>query len=211
MLLERSEDAIAHVGRVIVRDERLPRTFRERHALRCREVVRRMDEHHEIVLAERDRIEARFRRLEREDAEVEAALRNLRADLPGRDAAHVNVYQRVPFAEVRDERQDHVDGRFVHADEDAPAAQIAQILHGRLGFLRQAQEPFRVVSQEATGIGQAGVLGRTVEEPFPDALLEAAHGLTDGRLGPMQLHGRAGEAPLGRYGHEDPKFVEFHG
>ncbi len=83
-------------------------------------------------------------------------------------------------------------------DQDAAATQVAQVLDRALGFLGQPQQPLGVVAKEPAGFGQGGVLGGAVEQPLPDAFLEPADRLADGRLGPVQLHGRPGEAPFGR-------------
>ena len=45
-----------------------------------------------------------------------------------------------------DERQQRVHGRLVGADEHAPAPQIAQLAHRRLGFLGQPDQPLGVVA-----------------------------------------------------------------
>ena len=123
---------------------------------------------------------------------------DLGADLTGRNAAHVHVDERVSLAESRDERQHGVHRRLVGPDEDAAATQVAQVLDGALGLLGQSQQALGVVPEEASGFGQRGVLGGAVEQPLPDAVLEPADRLADGRLSPVQLHGRPGEAPFGR-------------
>ena len=135
--------------------------------------------------------------LEREDAEVEAALRHLGADLAGRNAAHVHVHQRVRLSEARDERQHGVHRRFVGADQHPAAPQVAQVLDRAFGFLGQAEQALGVVAQQAAGVGEGGVLGGAVEQPLADALLEPADRLADGRLRPVQLHGGPGEAAFG--------------
>ncbi len=123
---------------------------------------------------------------------------DLGADLTGRDAAHVHVDERMRLAESRDERQHGMHRGLVGPDEDPPAPQVAQVLHRALGLFGQAEQALGVVAEQAPGFGQGGVLGGAVEQPLPDAFLEAADRLADGRLGPVQLHGRPGEAPFGR-------------
>ena len=171
--------------------------------------MRRVHEHHQLVLAEHDRAQPRLGRLERQHAEVEAALRDLGADLARRDAAHVDVDQRVRLAEARDQRQHGVHRRLVGADQHAAAAQVAQVLDRGLGLLRQPEQALGVVAQQPAGVGQGGVLGGAVEQALADALLEPADRLADGRLGAVQLHGRPGEAPLGG-NLQKPKFAQFH-
>ena len=162
------------------------------------ERMRRVDQHHELVLSEDDRAEASFGRLKRQHSEIEAALRDLGADLTGGDAPHVHVDQGMSLAESRDERQHGMNRGFVGPDEDSPATQVAQVLHRALGLLGQAEQALGVVPEEASGFGQGGVLGGAVEQPLPDAFLEAADRLADCRLSPVKLHGRPGEAPFGR-------------
>ena len=81
--------------------------------------------------------------------------------------------------------------------EHAPAAQVAQVADRAFGFLGQAQQTLGVVTQQAAGLGEGGVLGRAVEQPLADTLLETADGLADSRLRPVQLHGCPGEAAFG--------------
>ncbi len=172
--------------------------------------MRRVDQHHELVLAEHDRAELRLGGLERQHAEVEAALRHLGADLARRDAADVHVHQRVGVAEPRDERQHGVDRGFVRADEHAAAAQVPQVLHRGFGFLREPQQAVGVVAEEPPRVGQGGVLGGAVEQALAHAVLETADRLADRRLRPVQLHGGPGEAPFRRNLQENPQFGQFH-
>ena len=95
MLLEQAQHAVAHVRRIVVRDHRLARALRQRHFAARGQRMRRVHEHHELVLAEHHRAEPRLGRLERQHAEVERALRDLGADLPRRHAPDVHVHQRV--------------------------------------------------------------------------------------------------------------------
>ena len=166
-------------------------------SLLCGQRMRRVHEHHQLVLSEHDRAEPRLGGLERQHAEVEAALRDLGADLPRRNAAHVDVHQRVRLPEPLDERQHGVHRRLVGADQHAAAAQVAQVLDGAFGLLGQAQQALGVVAQQPAGVGQRGVLGGPVEQPLADALLEPADRLADRRLGPVQLHGGPREAAFG--------------
>ena len=57
-----------------------------------------MREHHELVAAERDRLQAAIGGLERQDAEVEAALEHLGGDLARRHAPDVDERLRVRAA-----------------------------------------------------------------------------------------------------------------
>ena len=71
MLLEQPQHAIADVRRIVVRDDGLARALRQRHLLAVRQRVRRVDEHHQLVLAEHHRAEPRLGGLKRQHAEVE--------------------------------------------------------------------------------------------------------------------------------------------
>ena len=103
-----------------------------------------------------------------------------------------------PCPEPLDERQHGVNRRLVAADQDAAAAQVAQVLDRGLGFLREPQQPVGVVPEQPASFGQRGVLGGAVEQALPDAVLQPPDRLADGGLGPVQLHGGLGEAALGR-------------
>ena len=95
MLLEQPQHAIADVRGIVVRDDRLARALGQRDLAALRQRVRRVDEHHQLVVAEHHRAEPRFGRLKRQHAEIEPALRDFRAELPRRDATHVDVHQRM--------------------------------------------------------------------------------------------------------------------
>ena len=102
-------------------------------------------------------------------------------------------------------------GRLVGADEHAPAPQVAQLAHGRLGLLREAHQPLRR-SRSSTRPASVSVpsLADAVEEPLAELVLEAPDGLADGRLGAVELGGGPREAALGGDGQEDLEFGEFH-
>ena len=134
--------------------------------------------------------QTRFCRLKGQHAEIEAALRNLGADLSCRNSTNVHVHERVSITETLNKRQDDVDGRFVDPDEDASATQVAELLHGGLRLFRQPEQPVGVIAEEASGVGQGGIFGGAVEQPLADTLLQPPHGLADRRLGPVELHGR---------------------
>ena len=57
--------------------------------------MRRVHQHDQLVVPEHDRAEPRLGRLERQHAEVEAALGHLGANLARRDAPHVDVHERM--------------------------------------------------------------------------------------------------------------------
>ena len=149
--------------------------------------------------------EPRLGGLERQHAEVEAALRDLGAHLAGRDAAHIDVHERVaPGGSVSMSGSTAWTEASLAPDQDAAAAQVPEVLDGRLGFLRQPEQPLGIVAQEPARLGERGVLGGAVEQPFADALLQPPDRLADGRLRPVQLHRGPGEAALGGDASERP-------
>ena len=118
-------------------------------------------------------------------------MRDLHADLPRRHAAHVHEDSRVLLAEALDERQEHVHASFVRSDEHAPALQVSQLANRELRLLGEALEPFGIAAQHAPRLCEGAVFRRSIEQPLPDFVLEAADGLADRRLGPMELDGGA--------------------
>ncbi len=111
--------------------------------------MRRRHQQHELVGAHRHLEQSLFGRPERQRAEVEAPLLDLDRDLPGRHAANVDGDVGIALTKPHDQRQQGVHGRFVRADQHAAAAQVAQVAHRRLGFLRQPDQPLPVVLQHA--------------------------------------------------------------
>ena len=138
-------------------------------------------------------------------------MRDLGADLPGRNAPHVHVHERVRLAVPLNERQDGMDRGFVGADEHAAPPQVPQVLDRGFGFFGEPQQALGVVAQEPAGVGQRGVLGGPVEQPLADAFLETPHRLADRRLGAVKLHGGPRKAPFGGHLEEDPQFGQLHG
>ena len=190
VLLEQPQHTIAYVRWVVVSDDSVSTAFSERHFLRLCERVRRVNEHDELVVAQHYGAQARFCRLKGQHAEIEAALRDLGADLPCRNPTNVHVHERVGITEALSKRQNDVDGRFVDPDEDASATQVAELLYGRLRFFGEPEQPVSVIAEEASRDGQRGVFGGAVEQPLADTLLQPPYGLADRRLGPVELHGR---------------------
>ena len=103
----------------------------------------------------------------------------------------------MPRAEPRDERQQRVHGRLVGADQHAPPPQVPQLAHRLLGLLRQPHQPLRILAEHAARLGQRALLGRAVEQPLAQLVLEAPDGLADRRLGAVQLGRGSREASLG--------------
>ena len=126
-------------------------------------------------------------RLEREDAEVEAAIEHLGADLPRRArGARPRVTCGCVDAKSLDERQQRVDGGLVGADEHAPAPDL-QLAHRRFRLRRQPQQPLGVVQQQAPGLGQRAVFDDRSKSRSPELVLEPPDRLADRRLRPVQL------------------------
>ena len=162
--------------------------------------VLRRRQQHDVVAAERQRLDAAIGRLERQHAEVEAAIEDRVGDLPRRHAAHVDDDVGMVERELLDVRQQAVDGGLVGADDDAAAADLLQLAHRRLRLVGQPEQPLRVVLEQPSGLGQRAVARRAVEEPLPQLVLDAADRLADGRLGPVQAPRRGGKTAVRRHG-----------
>ena len=180
-------------------DHGLARALGQRHLAAARELMGGIDQHDEIVVPQHDGRQPGLGRLKGEHAEVEAAVCHFGADLPRRHPPYVHVYQRVGLAEPVDERQHHVHRGLVGPEQHAAAPQVAQVTHRRFGFFRQPQQPLGVVAEQPARLGERRILGGAVEQTLADALFEPFHRLAHGRLGTVELSGRAREAPLGGY------------
>ncbi len=156
--------------------------------------MRRIDQQHQLVRAQRHGQQPLVAGIERDDAEVEAALRHFDADLARRHAAHVDENARMLLAELFDQRQQHVDAALVRSDQHAAALQVAQLADRQLRLFRKPLQPLGVVAQHAPGLGQRAVLRRAIEQPLPHFVFETADGLADGGLGAVQLRGGARKA-----------------
>ena len=170
-----------------------------------------VDQHHQLVLAERERLQAPFARREGQHAEVEGAAEHLGGHLPGGHAAHLDLRVGVVRAEPFDDRQQDVHGPFVGADQHAPAPQVLQLADRARGLRAQCREALRVVQQELARLGQPAALRGAVEQAFVQLVLEPPDGLADGRLRAVQPLRRAREAALGGNGEEDLQLGEIHG
>ncbi len=89
--LERAEDALAGRRRIVVRDHRLAAELGQRHLFPPRQRMLRVDQHDQIVVAQRERHQSAFGRQERDHAEIQTALRHLDANLARGDPAHVDL------------------------------------------------------------------------------------------------------------------------
>ena len=83
------------------------------------------------------------------------------------------------LAELVDERQQDVHGRFVRPDQNPPPLQIAQVADRRFRFLGQPHQALRVVEQHPARLGEFAVFRRTIEQAFAKVFLEPANGLAD--------------------------------
>src|SRR3954467_1864963 len=110
--------------------------------------------------------------MKRQRAEIEAALLNLDGDLASWHTAHVDRDVGITLAEADDERQQRVNGRFVRADQDTPAPQIAQLADRGFGFFGEADEALPVVLQHPPGFGERSVLRRAIEQLLPELELQ---------------------------------------
>ena len=173
--------------------------------------MRRRNEQHELVAADRHLEQPLFRGVKCEGAEVETALLDLNGNLAGRHAAHVGRDVGVALAEPGDERQQRVDRRLVRADEHPAAAQVAQVAHGRFGFFSQAHEPMAVVLEHLARFGERAGLRRPIEQLLAELGFEPPDGLAHRGLRPMHLGGRAREASLLGHGQEDLQGIQVHG
>ena len=181
--------------------------MRERAARGCLGI----DQHHELVLAERKRLQAPFARGKGKHAEVERAAEDFAGHLPGRDAAHLDVRVGMVRAEAFDHRQQDVYGAFVGADQHAAAPQVLQLANRALGLCAQCREALRVVEEKLARLGQPASLRGTIEQAFVQLVLEPPDGLADCRLGAVQPLRGAREAALGGDGEEDLQLGEIHG
>ena len=109
VLLEQSQHAIADMRWIVVRNHGVPSAFGQRHLFVARERVRRIDQHHQLVVPEDDGAELWLRGLESEDAEVECPLGDLRPDLARRDSPDIDMNEWVRVPEPGDERQHDVN------------------------------------------------------------------------------------------------------
>ena len=92
---------------------------------------------------------------------------------------------------------------FVRADEHAAASQVPQLADRLLRFVRETHQALRIVAQHTAGLGQRPLLGRSIEQPLTELVLETPDRLADRRLGTMQLCRGARKAALCRDGQKD--------
>ena len=109
-----------------------------------------------------------------------------------------------------DQRQQRVHRALVGANQHPATAQVAQLANSRLRLFTEAHQPLRIIAQDATGLRERALLGRAVEQPLAEFVLEPPDGLTDRRLRPVQLGRRAREAPLRGDGQKHLQFGQIH-
>jgi hypothetical protein len=205
-----AQHAVARRRRIVVRDHDLASDFLQRHAVAPRQRMFRRRQQHHVVAAERERLHAAIRRLEREHAEVEAAIEDGVGDLPGRHAPDVDDDVGMSHRESLDVRQQAVHGRFVGADDDAAAAHLLQLADGRLRLAGEPEEPLRIVLQEASGLGQRAVARRAVEQPLAQLILDPPDRLADGGLRPVQAPRRGRKAAIRGHREESRQVRQLH-
>ena len=186
LLLEDAQHPFAGRRRIVVRHDRELADLLHVDQAAPGERVPGRHEEYQVVHVDDDRHEAGVVGVEREQADVEAALDDFDGDLACAHAANVHVDPRAPFPELHHHGQQDVDGAFVGPDEHAAAFQVAQLADGGLGLVGEAKQAFAVVAQHAAGFGEAAVLGGAVDEALAEFVLEALERLADRRLRPVQ-------------------------
>ena len=76
--------------------------------------------------------------------------------------------------------------------------------------LARPEQPLGVVLEEPARLGQRAVPRGPVEQPLPQLVLDPAHRLADGRLGPVEAPGGGRKAPIRRHGKECGEVGELH-
>jgi hypothetical protein len=152
MLLEETQHVFPDMRRVVMRDDGLAGALGQRDLARLREGMRGRYEHHELVLAEHNRVKTRFRGLKRQHPEIQAALGDFGADLSGRYAPHVHMDERMGLAEALDEGKGGVHRGFVGADQYPASAEVTQVLDGGLGLLREAEQSLGIVPESVASL-----------------------------------------------------------
>ena len=170
----------------------------------------RADQHHQLVLAERQGLQPLLARGEGEHAEVERAAEHLARDLPRVHAPHLDLRVRVLAPEPLDDGQQDVHGALVGADEHASAPQVLELADGARRLVLEPRQPLRVVEQDLARLGELAALGGTVEQPLVQLFLEPLDRLAHRRLRAVQPRGGAREAALGRDGDEYLQLAEVH-
>ena len=138
--LVHAQDPIPGGRRVVVCDYDLASHLFDCDALFRREPMTRVHEHDQFVTPERNRLQILVRRLECQDAEVEAALEQLACDLARRDPADLDARLRVQLCKPFDDRQYRMDRRFIRADDHPAPPDVLELTHGGLRLGRQAQQ-----------------------------------------------------------------------
>jgi len=142
--------------------------------------------------------------------QVLGGLQHLDANLSRRDAADIDLHPWMLLPEALDQRQQDVDRRLVRADQDPAALQVAQVAHRAFRLLRQAHQPLGVIQQHPARLRQLAVLGRAVEQPLAEVLLQPADRLAHGGLRSVQPGRGAREAALGGDGQKYLEFSKIH-
>ena len=103
-----------------------------------------------------------------------------------------------------------MDGCLVDTNQHTATVEIAQLADRRLGFLRQPQDAVGIVLEDTARFGQCAVFRRPIEEPLANLVFESADGLTDRRLGSMELRCSSGKTSLGGDGEKNAQLGQIH-
>lgn len=210
-LLVEPEHPLAGRRRLVVGDHGLAAELLHGDARSSRQRMPGIDQHDELVVAEGEGLQAPLARREGQHPEVERAAEHFPGDLPGRDAAHLDLGVGMIRTETLDDREQDVHRPFVGADQHAAAPQILQLANRVLGFRLELREALCVVEQQLARLGQTPALRGPVEQPLVELVLQPPDRLADGGLRPVQALRGAREAALVGDGEEDLQLGEIHG
>ena len=204
------EHSTARRRRVAVRDDWLAGEVALGRGAPLGQPVPGRDEHHELVAAERDELQIRLLRIERQHAKIEAAVDERGRDLPRGHALHVHEHPRVVVVQPADDRHEHVHAGFVRPDAHAPALQVPQVANGAHGLVDEREHLPGVLREDDPGFGELPVLDGAVEQPLAQVLLEPPDGLAHGRLRAIRDGGGFREAPAVGDREKHLQLVQFH-
>ena len=193
-----------------MRDDHLLPDFLDRHAPARRERMLRRGQQDDVVAAEGEGLDAAIRRLEGQDAEVDAAVEHGAGDLARWHAADFHRDLGVQRRELLDVRQQRVHGGFVGPDDDPSAPHLLQLLHRGLGLAGEAEQALRVILEQAPRLGQRAVPGRPVEQALAQLVLDPSDRLADGGLGPVEPPGGGRKAPIRGNGQKRREIRQLH-
>ena len=117
----------------------------------------------------------------------------------------------MPGAEVGDEPgEEEAGGGPEHADAERAAGQLAHLGDCLAGARERREHPLGLGTEGTAGLGEDDAAADAREQLDAELRLERAHLLREGRLGEVELAGRAAErAVLGR-GEEVGELLQSH-